>query len=96
MTVHCCDSLYVIEWSPKTVKTKFLNYNVGMLFKVGHSQKNRVFESGHLSKAGLLLTTESLFTGFSMLTKYCFCSGYWSAGFKVWIIPGLWLSGVFT
>ena len=48
MTVHCCDSLYVIEWSPKTVKTKFLNYNVGMLFKVGHSQKNRVFESGHL------------------------------------------------
>lgn len=59
---------YVIDWSPNTVKT---NNKV-----VGHSQKNRVFESGHLLKARWLLTTESLFTGFSMLTKYRFCFGY--------------------
>lgn len=52
--------------------TKFLHNNFGMLFKVGHSQKNRVFESGQLLKAGWLLTSESTFTGFSMLTNTVF------------------------
>ena len=52
MTVHCCDSLYVIEWSPKTVKTKFLNYNVGMLFKVGHSQKREYLKVDTYQRPG--------------------------------------------